>query len=202
MARSFAGTPDKIVVDSAVVAPNWFTANYSLSVWVKGASGHGNTGVYSEGTSLNNTSFWWIGPDSTTTGSMRWTGANQPAAVITTATVFDNTPHHYCLSVGSSAYKIYVDGALDSSGIIGAANTGIGGSSPNEATIGALRRSGGTAGNFWVGTMWDLAVWTSTTLGAGDVKSLANGLPASHLGPTHYWPLWGRDSPEPDIGNG
>lgn len=199
MARSFNGSSDRIGMNSAIVKPNWFTDSYSLSVWVKAAA-QSNTGVYSEGNTTTNTQFWWIGPDSTSTSKMRWTGNNQPAAYITTATMFDSTWHHYALAVGSAAFSVYVDGVRDGGTAITSGQTGISGTAANLATLGSLGRT--TYTNFFSGSIAELGIWTSKTLSLDDAKSLADGLSAVRLGPTHYWPLWGVDSPEPDIGLG
>lgn len=201
MARTFNGTSDKIAVNGAGVGPNWFSDSYALSVWVKGGSGHGNTGVYSEGVTTNNNAFWWIGPDSTTTTVMRWTGGTSggtPSGIKTTATVFDSTWHNYVLSVTANTYWIYVDGTLDSTANIGATFGGMG--TPTRATIGALGRSSYTS--FFNGSIEEFAIWTGSNLSAAAAKAISNGLPASLLAPTHYWPVWGQDSPEPDIGTG
>jgi hypothetical protein len=90
--------------------------------------------------------------------------------------------------------KSYIDGGADfthADGTMGTALTALG--------MGVLRRSSNS--NFYNGTLSEVANW-GRVLSATEVKSLADGLPASHLGPSHYWPLWGRDSPEPDIGTG
>jgi hypothetical protein len=92
--------------------------------------------------------------------------------------------------------QLYVDGAADSSGT----RTALSNSNSqtfNTTNIGVLVRN--TTSNFYSGTISEVATWTRT-LSQGEVTSLASGLPASHLAPAHYWPLWGVDSPEPDIG--
>ena len=111
-------------------------------------------------------------------------------------TALDNTWHHVAVTLDTSrGVKRYIDGALDGSTTYTSGGT----YTFVRAGIGLLRRSTNTA--FWPGSLAHVAAWTRT-LAANEALSLASGLPPSHLAPTNYWPLWGKDSPEPDIGNG
>ncbi len=57
----------------------------------------------------------------------------------------------------------------------------------------------GPSGARWNGSLAHVAYW-SRALSAHEVVGLAAGMLPSHLGPDHYWPLWGADSPEFDQG--
>ncbi len=188
MARRFNGSSDRIIVDDARLQPNLFSESHCCAVWVKGAA-QANTGVYSEGQLASTSNFWWFGPDSTATSKMRWSVTNGPTAYVTSATVFDNTWHHWALVVTNHTYFVYVDGVLDGSGNITSTQTGAG--PLGHGTIGALGRT--TPGNFFTGQIAHLAHWRNTVLSAEQIRMLARGHLPSQYDPTNYWPLTGPE---------
>ena len=114
------------------------------------------------------------------------------------ATAFDTTWRPIAFTCDASHnYVSYANGAVDLSGTYASGGTF---NSALRTTIGAITTSSGT-GSFYGGAIAHVATWTRV-LSAQEVKSLSNGLLPSHLGPTHYWPLWGVDSPEPDLVSG
>lgn len=200
MARSFNGTSDVIRADGANLA-TLESGNVSFAAWVKASGAITNAVYYGEGVNGNNPHLQWQ------TNSGKWrgflrdvNGLSMINGVSSALTLADGTWHHFVysqsLSGSTVSWQVYIDGAADSTahGTYGSTNA-----SCTRVSIGALARS--TTTNFFAGTLLGVASW-SRSLSAAEAKSLANGLPASRLGPSHYWPLWGVDSPEPDIGNG
>lgn len=196
MARSFNGTSDLIRADSAHV---FATATAcSFSAWVQAAASATKV-FYAEAQTGSNNNNLRIQTDSTT-GShveviIHLTTSNL-LDLVGTKIAFDGTPHHITATQDTAHHwTLYVDGQLDATAT--ATSTSI--STISNLAIGALFRS--SAVLFFPGTIWDVANW-SRQLSAGEAASLGAGLPASFLAPDHYWPLWGLDSPEPDIGMG
>lgn len=197
MARSVNGTTDLIVADAA----HSYGADsaFSVSAWVKGAA-QGNKSIYSEGQSTSTNSWFDFASDDTSTNKLKAQVANSSGTsivhIVGTITAFDSTWHHICCTQDANRHlALFVDGVADSAGTISAGTV----SAPVRVGIGFLRRS--TSSAFFSGTIAHVATWTRQ-LAAGEIVTLAAGLPASHLAPAHYWPLWGSDSPEPDIGTG
>lgn len=198
MARSFNGTSDVIAANAAATFGT--TASYSVAAWVKAAlNGSGADQVFfSEGNSAATRPFMEL-INQAATGLVAVRLSSTSANVLSVAAsgiVFDGTWHHICHTQdGAGNYAIYCDGVVGSSGSYSLGTAG----TTNRCTIGAFVRN--TTANFYPGTVAEVAKWTRQ-LTAKEAVSLAAGLPASHLGPSHYWPLWGSDSPEPDIGSG
>lgn len=194
MARLFNGTSGDGIADDAHVAVN--SAGWTVAVWVKGAA-QAAKGVYTEGNSGNSTPFVIIGSDSTSTSKMQFrVRANlstQNATLVTTATVFDSTWHHFVArQTAANALATWVDGTADTSG-----SWGPGAQTLNRVTIAATRTSG-AAGSFFSGSIAHVASW-KRALATQEIALLAAGVLPPHLAPDHYWPLWGADSPEPDL---
>lgn len=199
MARSFNGTSDLITIASVTAIPDTRTA-FTWAGWVNAAAQATKTFV-SQGQTASTRSFLFFGtssvsPNNTIRVLLVDSGnINQINSTAGTAVVLDSTWHHVALTVDSSGnWTSYADGVVDKSGTTTSATV-----NTTTAGLGALIRS--TTIDFLSGSLQGWARW-SRALSAGEIKSLAAGLPASHLGPTNYWPLWGKDSPEPDIGNG
>lgn len=198
MARSFNGSTTKM--DMNALEPIATTGDsFTVGGWINAAAQSGQTCCFAQAQSTTSTNFVFLGISSSGSKNQTNLVVSGPLPTINhtgTSVVCDSTWHHICL-VGYSAlsYSVYVDGSLDFN--IGASTYTFG--TQNTATLGYLHRS--SSGQFFNGTLSEWAKWTRS-LSQPEIASLANGLPASHLGPNHYWPLWGRDSPEPDIGNG
>jgi Concanavalin A-like lectin/glucanases superfamily len=197
--RSFNGSSDKVVANAArLYAPG---AAFTVAMWLKvpalASSGAADIQLYSEANTGNANNVFGLGSKA----SVSLSGVRlfiKDSAGITqvdstgSITAFDNTWHHLVYSQNASGgWKTYVDGVQDLSATYTAALT------PNDLTLGALVRS--TTANFLNGSLAHVATW-NRQFSAGEVMSLAAGLLPSHLGPSHYWPLWGNDSPEPDLG--
>lgn len=190
MARNFNGSTDKIAVDSAHSWSN--LANWSLSAWFKTSSANTNREIYIE---QGTTHFVVLGIASTST-KLRFTVDGTDTSgyrVFSSGTVNDDAWHHACWTQDSSGnFALYLDGTIQGSGTATPPSF-----TPSTADIG--NSTGGSNG--WTGSLAHVATW-GRKLSVKEITSLANGLLPSHLGPTHYWPLWGEDSPEADIGTG
>lgn len=198
MARNFNGTSDIIKASGANV---WgrLTA-CSIAFWVNAAA-QNNRNVYDE-SGANGTNIFFITSDSISPFRKISVGTfnGSSAQVRSVGNVFDSTWHHVAFCQASDgSYNLYIDGGLDSQGAVFMQSiTGF-----DRATMGAGNRGSGagTSSNFLTGSVAHLATW-SRVLSANEVASLAAGLLPSHLAPSHYWPLWGSDSPEPDLVSG
>ncbi len=196
MARQFNGTTDLITVDAARL----FAQNvaFSQAAWVKAAAVIGMA-IYAEAAtaSINNVYLMASGASGASKARIFIKGSTGTTLLDfdTTAVAFDSTWHHLCFTQDASRnYVLYVDGVSDHSGTWTSGTV-----TPTDAVIGALKRT--TTANFYTGSAAEVATW-SRQLSAGEAALLASGEPASMLSPNHYWPLWGVDSPEPDIGTG
>ncbi len=200
MARQFNGTTDLITVSAAHLTNAGIA--FSISAWIKKAARVSDE-IYGEGNSGAAGPFFQVQLDGTTgthlnvTARSATTGSSD--SVLGTIVCVDSTWHHIAVTQnGSNLIKLYVDGVADTSGSrTSLSNTA--GQTLNTASIGVLIRN--TNANFYVGGIGETASW-DRELTATEVKLLSGGHPAAELGPVHYWPLWGVDSPEPDIGNG
>jgi hypothetical protein len=195
MARSFNGTSDLIAADLAHLYA--IASAFSVAAWVKGAA-QNNKGVYGEGISTSSNPLFLIGSGQTTTSKARVSittnSGGSALAVESTATAFDSNWHHLCFTQDASRnYVLYVDGVSDHSATYSSGTL----SGINRAGIGLLRRN--TNGNFFAGSIAEVCT-LSRQLSAKEVLLLASGFSASHVAANHNWPLWGVDSPEPDIG--
>ena len=198
MARSLNGTSDKIAANAAHLT-NAGVA-FTIAGWIK-KSARANDALYGEGSTGAAGPFAELHLDGTTGQHIEFaarSGASGSADTITgTLTAADGTWHHIAVTQDSSNnIALFVDGTADTTGARTAlSNTP--GQVFNTATLGAVVRN--TTSSFFSGTMAHVATW-SRQLSAAEIKTLAAGVPPSLLGPDHYWPLWGTDSPEPDIG--
>lgn len=194
MARNFNGTTARLNVNGAQLY-NGLTTAYSLAFWVKAASQNGPI-AYSE---AHNTTSNFFGIQTATGGLLRVAANNGSATILnftTVSAILNSTWRHFTYTQTTGRLSTaYVDGVSDATSTPGAASW----VTTNNARIGDIDRSG-VEQLFWAGSLCHLASW-SRTLTAGEARLLASGLPPSHLAPDHYWPLWGVDSPEPDLGS-
>ncbi len=195
MARSFNGTTDLIAANTA--ASFAFTP-YSVAFWVNAPITATERCVFGEGLSSSANSFLELFAQPGSIKPLGYRVRNTTGFALSGATagnVIDSTPHHFAFTQdGSGNWAVFVDGGADNSGTYSTVTVI---SALNRCTIGALVRS--TTSFFCNGKVWDVAKW-SRKLSAGEAALLGAGLPASHLAPDRYWPLFGADSPEPDLG--
>jgi len=202
MSRLFNGTSDFISADAAAGFSEQLP--YSIAMWVnKPAAATRN--VYTESSSSSGNPYFQL--LNSTGGRLtvlirKNTGTGNQVGVNTTndaaGTCFDSTWHHICYTqdgAATCAWAVYIDGLLNISGSYTSGATTL-----NQIRIGCLQTTG-AATQFYNGSLEDLGIF-HRQLSAKEVLALASGLPASFLGPTHYWPIWGVDSSEPDLGNG
>ncbi len=202
MARKFNGTTDKIDADAAVLNVSGQQA-FSVSFWVNASIAQSSVlDPWAVGASGAAGPFWQAQGDAS--GKITFSGRSATSggtdSTTSTATVFDSTWHHVCITQpsGSNVVSIYINGVLDHTFTRTSLSNGAS-QVFNTLSFGYLHRN--TSSNFYAGNLADVAHWTRT-LSAAEVALLGGGHPAAELGPDHYWPLWGVDSPEPDIGNG
>lgn len=197
MARSFNGTTDLIKATGGASYAGTRTA-FSMGCWVNGA-GQQNKAFQTDSRNSDRGFIFFSsqnvvgGTKCRLVSSHSVTGASN-IDITSTAVILDSTWHHVLVTLDASGnWKLYIDGALDSSGGPVTSDT----VTESWEAHGCLARNTNAA--FFAGKLAHAANWTRT-LSAADAASLAAGLPPSHLGPAHYWPLWGTDSPEPDLG--
>lgn len=196
--RVFNGTNHDITADGANVAS--MNRPFSVAAWLKCAGTITNAVYYGEGSVSSARPMLQMQCNSGKFRIFMRRDSNGLTSdvngIASTLTVADGTLHHVVYTQdGSGNWQAYVDGIADA--------TAKGSYTPAVMTVGlvtfgAVRRNA-PAENFWAGTLGEIATW-SRQLSAAEAMALAAGLPASHLAPDHYWPLWGTDSPEPDIG--
>jgi len=199
MPRNFNGTSDWIVLDGARVSDG--STAFSLAVWVK--SGLKTFGmVYSETNGGGSRPLFFVCQNGSSGGNgskleLELSSAGSVDVAISSGVFFDSSWHHLGLTQNASnLITIYRDGVQDST-FTRTANSNSSGQSMPTVRWGASQLNAST-GNLYGGTLSDGATWTRQ-LSAAEIKSLADGMRPSQLGPAHYWPLWGADSPEPDL---
>lgn len=195
MARSFNGTSDYIAADAAHITNAG--VEFSIAFWVNAALVNGQE-LYGEGNSGAAGPFFQIQCNSTgrIVISVRSGTGGASDQGTTSAVVFNSVWRHVCVTQNAAnGLGIYIDGSLDK-GFGRTALSNAAGQTFNTATWGALRRN--TTAGFYGGLLAHGATW-SRVLSAQEVAALANGQLPPALGPAHYWPLWGVDSPEPDL---
>ena len=198
MGRTFNGTTQDIgVVGSNVTGPG---ITWSVAAWIKATAGANNSvPFYSEGLNGNANPFVWLAVSAANKATifLRANGGGSSDNFVTTASVATGAWVHFCITqTAGNLLSTYVNGIPDAT----FTRTG------NSSGATTLDRIGfaffvTNGDSFWAGSIAHAASW-SRTLAAQEAKELANGLLPSHLGPLHYWTLFGVDSPEPDIGTG
>lgn len=200
MGRSFNGTSDLIAVDAAHVTNG--SVSFTIATWVNSSLANANAkNPYGEGNTAGLGPFFQIQGDASghVLVSARDTAAGGSDQISGTIVAFDSTWHHVCVSQtgASDIFRLFVDGTADGTktrtSLSSATNQVF-----NRTTWGALVRNG--TAQFYGGLLAHAALWTRE-LSAAEISSLAKGMLPSLLAPDHYWPFWGTDSPEPDIGN-
>lgn len=197
MGRVFNGSTHLAKATGAQVVVNTRTA-VCWCCWMKGA-GQQDKGVMMEGRN-NATGSARIGTENVSGGTKARLLISSDAGVsvldATSAGVICNSNWHHVLFGwdASGNWKFYLDGALDASGSLASHTI-----TPTWAALGCNARNSNA--QFFAGTIAHAANWTRL-LSLTEVKSLASGLSPVLFAPVHYWPVYGIDSPEPDIGQG
>jgi len=186
VARSFNGTTDTINLTLAPALPITVAAWINTTTTALGEIVDCDTGA------AGGRSFQMRVTAAGKLEALFFTGGS-PITTTGTTAINSGGSHHVAATCPSSGtFLLYVDGVLDATS-----------SSHGWAVAGSTLSVGSHnhgASTFYKGMMWDAVMYNGTQLAANQILELANGLPASHLGVSHYWPLWGADSPEPDIG--
>lgn len=190
MARSFNGTSDLIAVTAAPFSSG--SPTMTLSAFIKTSSSAAGAIIASDTGSSPNRVYQFT---KTALNKLQFTVfATSVVHTITGATsVNDGLWHHVAAVNDGTTGWIYLDGVQDVTGAQAANHT----LNLHNFRIGA--QLVGVTGAFWNGSIAHAALWSSA-LTVSAAVSMSAGLPSSHLGPEHYYPLWGADSPEPDIG--
>jgi hypothetical protein len=198
MARSFNATSDRIAVNSAKIAAQG-TA-FAILLYVKCTAPATDRYLYSEGSSSSANPIFGIHDNGSSGGKLTFFLRNDANTTVLNYTAthvqYDGSWHTVIYSQdASNNVKIFTDGANKET--TSYATTGT--LTTDRATIGALVRSG--AGNFYSGSAAHVALF-ARNLTDGEAASLGAGhmLPPA-FNPSHYWPLWGVDSPEADLGS-
>ncbi len=198
MARSFNGTSALVAVNGAQIAVQG-TA-FSIAFWIKAAVPAADSYAYAEGRSTTATPLFGI--HSNISAHLQVILRNDANSTrlnnVTSAfTQCDGTWHHFIYAQdASNNVAYYTDGAnKETTSYVTSGTLTI-----DRATIGALVRN--TTSNWFAATLAEVAIFNRQLLD-GDAAALGSGmLRAADLAPLHYWPLWGVDSPEPDLGTG
>jgi len=176
---------------------------YTVALWVNRAAITTEQECFSEG-SRSSTNPLFILRTGPTSGKAAVSirnnagGGSNPANLTTALTVFDGTWHHLAFAQDAAGnFQVYVDGVADGT----AHGTFVPGATTMSCVAVGAFRSTTTANTFNTGSCAHVATW-SRQLAATEIASLAGGLLPSVLGPVHYWPLWGIDAAEPDLGSG
>lgn len=195
MARKGDGVDDKMV-SAALTLPS----QYTVSFWYQNAAAPGNA-VYDQPFAWNSSfnqgiGFSW---DHITAGSRQawWNYDGNYDEAKYTSTFSADTWYHLCATYDGTNLKAWLNGTNEATTASGApADSG-------SETINVFASAGGGS-SFDDGVVAELGVWNDD-LTAGEIAELAKGKspitvrPANQL---HYYPIWGRNSPEIDLVGG
>lgn len=190
MARSFNGTTDRIDLTLGI------TLGMTLAAWIKTTTASAAACIIDNDTGASGGRGYQFRIGSGKLQVISFSGAT---VVTTTGATTINTGSwiHVAATIPSSGVvTLYVNGVSD--GTSASRSWAISGT-PTAVSIGS-HHSG--ASQFFAGTIAECVIANSRLLSIQEIAALAAGLPASQLGVSNYLPLWGVDSPEPDIGTG
>lgn len=195
MARAFNGSSDLIDISSFPVAGS--STAYSVAAWVNPSSLAAIRSIL--GMDKGGTARFFQFRIITTARKLeliQFNAAHSPTTLDSTSSLAINTWWHVgCSCPGSSGTsKLFINGVADNSA---AAGGGAAVSTVDAARIGAQLPVVGQ--NFFIGSIGYVAYW-SAQIPDGFFSSMAAGASPLLFGPDHFWPLWGVDSPEPDLG--
>ena len=197
MARSFNGTSDYLIYNTAVVT----TTPLTMACWAKwDATGQA-------------TIMMRIGDNAATTGLLNSFGLRKNASDIVIASTANTTTTgassassaivantwYHCAGVYTSATsrQLYINGAAQTANPTSLTPSGL-----DDTKIGAATYTSGVI-TYMNGQIADAGIW-NVVLTAAEIESLSKGIPPSFIRPESlvaYWPLYGRASPEIDIHN-
>ncbi|HUD20551.1 MAG TPA: LamG-like jellyroll fold domain-containing protein [Candidatus Saccharimonadales bacterium] len=169
---NFNGIDNYINVAENANLPIFSQVNYSIGMWVKGASGQTDDRIFSEGSSTSVNPLFNIGTNSS--GGHADILIRDDNSVIrlnhtlSTGIVFDGTWHHLVWTDSSGTAKLYIDGGLDATNF----NYTRSSTTLNRTSIGAVLRS--TASAFFTGSIDDVRMY-NRVLSASEVADLAAG---------------------------
>lgn len=176
---------------------------FSIACWIK-TSAKAFGMIYSESNPMNTGPFFFFmlsGSSPHTTGhqlemNARTAGSGSVDVFQGSVDVATSSWHHVAITQNaSSQMAMYSDGVADGT-FTRTANSNSNTQTFTAAIVGADRLNVTT--NFFPGLIAQMGTWTRQ-LAASEVAALASGLLPPSLGAAHYWPLWGFDSPEPDL---
>jgi len=143
--------------------PIYLTTNYTISMWVNGFGlGQADARVFSEGSSANGVPLFTIGTDN---GGLSESadfylrtdaGTTLLAHRKSARAVFDGLWHHLVWVDANGKARLYVDGVLDEADFSYTRGT----LTLDKTAIGAVLRA--AAGNFFSGTIDEVALWDRT----------------------------------------
>lgn len=194
MARSFNGSSDKISMATFPVVGS--TTAYSIAAWIKPNTVnliHSILGMDNGGPKRF---LQFRISASAKLELVQFTAGESPTGLDGASSLPAATWSHVgCSCPGASGTsKMFVNGVVDGSA---AAAGGAPVSVVDQAVIGAQLPS--ITNNPFPGSIACLAYWSAQIPDSWFAAMAAGALP-SLFGPDHFWPLWGMDSPEPDIG--
>lgn len=189
MARTFNGTTDKIDFTLGLTLP------VTISAWIKTTSAALGEIIDCDTGASGGRNYQFRTTAAGKLEAVFFSGASPFTA--TGATTINGGAWHHVAAVcpSSGVFTLYVDGVSDATSASHAWSTQAG-------TVSSIGSHNHGASTFFAGQIAEVALWFGTALSVSQLLALAGGLPADVLNPTHYWPLWGIDSPEPDIGSG
>ncbi len=120
---------------------------------------------------------------------------------LTTNNVFTNIWHHgYCEEISSTLRRAVLDADFANEGVD---TTSVVFPAMNVSHIGAAQQL--TIGRHMDGRIAEVAIWNGYACTNAQILALSKGASPFEIGaplPTHFWPLWGLNSPEVDLGLG
>jgi hypothetical protein len=187
MARTFNGTSDKITV------ANTSTLGITVGAWFKTTSASAAACIIDSDTGAAGGRNFQFRIGSGKLQAITFTGAT-PVTTTGVTTINGGGWFHGAITIPTSGVvTVWVNGVSDKTSASAGWNVSAG-----TGTWFGTHNNG--ASQFFAGTIAEAFIFNSAVLTANQLAALAAGMPVSHLGPSHYWPLWGGDSPEPDLG--
>lgn len=193
MARAFNGSSDTIAISSFPVAGS--TVAYSIAAWIRPTSVSVIHSILGMDDGSPHRFLQFRVSASAKLDLIQFTSASAATTLSSLTSITSNTWTHVggsCPGTNNSGTsKVFVGGVLDNSATSKAGQTV---NAIGHADIGSRH-----GGDFFPGAIGYVAYW-SAQIPDGCFSSMAAGASPLLFGPDHFWPLWGVDSPEPDLG--
>mgnify|MGYP003112170466 CR=1 FL=1 len=192
---SFDGSDDYLSLSSVVTSS---AQQGTISAWIKTNTTGAYMPIFTVSNNTSGVTNEWITLQVDNTGKFEIISNRLGTVEVfeSSSTVNDNAWHHIMVTSDGSSYKLFKNGAEQTSASGNNTGTWIGDiGTKNTSSIGAMRRSSDTSNSYFNGNIDELAVWDSDQ--SSNISTIYNnGVPndLSSLNPLGYWRMGDNDN--------